>query len=205
MTDKKIIIIALILALALGVGGWIYSKNKPSPGPATISEPEGIIIPGLALGNEKAPVTIEEYTNFLCPACGDFALDTLPKIEQDYIKTGKARMIFYILSPLEINQASFCAEKSGKFIEYHDYLFGHQEEISSEQNIFDFASAVGIGMEDFNACYNSEQAVTVAQAWHQEAQKRGVEATPTFFINGEKLVGALSYEEFAKIIDSKLK
>jgi protein-disulfide isomerase len=204
MSDKKIIIVALILACGLVVGGWIFSKNKPLPGPATISGSIETKIPGISLGDEKAPVIIEEYTNFLCGACANFALTTLPKIEENYIKTGKVRMIFYIFPPAEISRASYCANQAGKFLTYHNYLFQNQSQITKEQDVLDLAKTVGLG-EEFDKCYNGEEAAKAAEDWLARGEEKEVTATPTFFINDEKIVGVQSYEEFEKVIEQKLK
>lgn len=205
MSDKKFIIFAVILALALGIGGWIYSKNKQNPGPAAISGNGEVKTAGISFGDAKAPVLIEEYTNFLCPACATFAIETLPQIEENYIKTGKARIVFFIYPPIELSRAAFCVSKTDKFIEYHNYLFKNQTNIKQESNIFDAIKDLGINSDQFNECYNSKEAEEVAKNWLSEGQKRGVEATPTFFINGEKFVGAQPYADFENIIEQKLK
>lgn len=204
MSDKKIIIIALVLAAGLAIGGWIYSKNKPVPGPAAISNPTETKTAGISIGDQNAPVTIEEYTNFLCGACGSFAINTLPKIEENYVKTGKVKMVFYVFPPLELGRSAYCANQTGKFLEYHNYLFEHQSEITKEQDILDFAKTIGLD-DNFDKCYNGEEATKAAQDWLAKGQEAGVTATPTFFINGEKLVGALPYEDFEKVIEQKLK
>ncbi len=144
MSDKKIIIIALLLAFVLVIGGWAYTKNKPNPGPAAISGSQGQKTGGIMVGDENAALTIEEYTNFLCPACANFALGTLPKIQEEYIKTGKVKMVFYIFPPIELAKAAFCADKSNKFTEFHDYAFAHQAEITGQEDIFDRISAIGL-------------------------------------------------------------
>ena len=207
MSDKKIIIIAVILALILIGAGWFYSKNKPSQNPASVSNAvtstsEGI--PGIVLGNENAPVTIEEYTNFLCSHCADFALQTLPKIEQNYISTGKVKMVIYVLPPYELARAGYCANQAGKFLELEDYIFNHQADIKQAQDVLDAAKKLGLG-DSFEQCYNSDSANKASQDWYNKATENKVEGTPTFYINGEQIVGALPYEDFQKAIDSKLK
>lgn len=203
MSDKKIIIIAVILAVAVVIGGWLWSRQSPDG--SQKDDRQGAKTTGIVIGNESAPVTIEEYTNFLCPACGLFARETLPQIEENYIKTGKVKFVFYVFPPLELSQAAFCSQSQGKFLDYHNYLFGHQPEIKGEEQVLEFAKNVGIDMEKFQRCYASSEAKSAGEAWLSDGQKRGVTATPTFFINNEKLVGAQPYSEFQKIIDSKLK
>ena len=207
MSDKKIIITAIILSLALIGGGWYYSKNHP-PTAAIVNSPKTNQLPvsvaGISLGNPAAPVVIEEYTNFLCPACASFALVTFDQIKEDYIKPGRVKFIFYIFPPLELAQAAICAEEQGKFAEYHAYVFEHQTQITKEGDLKDFAVNVGIDGTQFAACYAKEEIKTKAAKWTEEGNKREIDSTPTFFINGQKLVGAQPYSDFKKIIDEKL-
>ncbi len=201
MSNKKIIFIAVFLAvLAIGVG-WFWSRqNLVSVVPGPVPSQSARII----FGDKNAPVLIEEYTNFLCSACANFAQNVLPKIEANYVKTGKAKIVFYVLGPQELGQAAYCADKAGKFTEYHDYLFAHQSEITSEQAVLDAAVSAGLEAASFNNCYNSQGAKDIAQAWAAQAQDKGVSATPTFFINGEKIEGVQPYDDFAKVIEQKL-
>lgn len=202
MADKKIIMMAVVLAIVLVIAGWIWSRQTTQDN----SEDNQITkTAGIVIGNENAAVTIEGYTNFLCSACGFFVQDTWPQMTQNYIKTGKVKFIFYIFPPLELAKAAFCAQDQDNFLAYHDYLFSHQEEIKNEEQIFEFAKNVGLDSEKFNQCYLSDEAKNAADGWLKDGQKREVMQTPTFFINGEKLVGAQPYAEFQKIIDSKLK
>ncbi|MDD5589982.1 MAG: thioredoxin domain-containing protein [Candidatus Portnoybacteria bacterium] len=205
MSDKKIIIVAVILSLGLIGAGWYYGKDKPNPGPAAITTPVEENISGIVFGDENAPVTMETYTNFLCPACGHFALNIYPKIQENYVKTGKVKMVFYIFPPYELGKAAFCAQKQGKFLEFHDKIFAKQSEIQSEENVFSIMTEIGLDMESFHQCYNGQDAQKAAESWLSQGEKKEVEATPTFFINGQKVVGALEFEEFQKIIDEKLK
>jgi protein-disulfide isomerase len=209
MTDKKIIVIALILAVLVIGGGWYYSTH--SPGTASISEQSGsptplasATEPGIIFGNPSAPVTMEEYTNFLCPACMNFATQTFGKIKDDYIATGKVKIVFYIFPPLELSKAGLCADEQGKFIEYHDYVFSHQSQITDEAVLQDFAVNAGLDGNAFATCYASTKFDDKIQKWIDEGQARGVDSTPTFFINGQKFIGAQPYEEFQKLIDQKL-
>ena len=208
MSDKKIIIVAIILSALVIGGGWYYSQNRPQP--AAISQPEQTPLaaatePGISFGNPDAPITMELYTNFICPACGNFATETFGQIKDNYIANGKLKMVFYIFPPIELSKAGLCAEEQGKFIEYHDYVFSHQAQITDEEILKDFAINAGLDGQKFNECYAApDKFKDKIQKWFDEGQARGVDATPTFFINGQKFVGAQPYEEFQKIIDQKL-
>lgn len=209
MKDKKIIIIAVVLAALLIGYGWYYQKKNPAP-PATISQPESSVgenqewALGIVVGKQDAPVTIEEYTNFLCPACGNFATYTLPAIQEKYVKNGQVKMVFYILPPLELSQAALCADEQGGFLKYHDYLFKNQSEITSVEALKTMAEKAGLAKETFSQCLDSKKYEKLATSWYEDATKRQVEATPTFYVSGEKLVGAYPFEKFEEVIKGKL-
>jgi len=207
MSDKKLIAFSLFFAALLIFGGWYYSKNgpqqaailpSPATGQATIAEK------GIVIGNPDAPVTMEEYTEFLCPACGRFANQTLPQIKEDYVKTGKVKLVLYVFPPFELGNAALCANEQGKFSEFHDYIFLHQKEITGEEDIKNYAINSGLNAQEFNTCYAQDKYKNKLSNWYNEGGKRGVTATPTFFINGQQFVGAYPYADFKKIIDEKL-
>jgi len=125
------------------------------------------------------------------------------KIEENYIKTGKVKIVIYVLPPLELARAGFCANQAGKFLEFNDYIFNHQADITREDALLSAAKNMGLG-DGFEQCYNSDLAKTAAQDWYNKANEIKIEGTPTFYINGQQIVGAQPYEEFQKIIDSKL-
>ncbi len=202
MSDKKIVIFAVIVSLLLIGGGWYYSKQAPSSPPAPKSS--GALEPGILVGNPSAAVTMEEYTSFSCSACGSFAAGALGRIKDDYIKTGKVKMVIYVLPPYEFGWAALCAEEQNKFVELHDYIFAHQSQITQESRLKDAAVNARLDSAKFNVCYASGKYADKATKWSEEAMERSVEATPTFFINGQKLIGAQPYDDFKKIIDEKL-
>jgi len=208
MSDKKIIVTALILSVLLIGAGWYYSKYGVSPAaisnPKTTPTPEAKVSAGIPYGNPDAPVVIEEYSSFLCGACVNFHSQTFGQIENDYIKTGKVKFVFYSFPPYELGAAAFCAQAQGKYNDYSDYLYSHNQNIKAAQDLIDFAVNAGLNQETFKQCFDSKEAKDAAQNWTAEGEKRGVEATPTFFINGQKLVGAQPYADFQKIIDEQL-
>lgn len=206
MSDKKIIVSAIVLSAVLIAGGWYYSKYGPPL--ASIGEqtptPTPTIVEGISYGNPEAPVVVEEYFSFLCGACVNFANQTFPQLDEKYIKTGKVRFVFYSYPPYELGAASYCVEKSGKYKEYADYLYAHNSEIQEPQDLIDFAGAIGLNTEEFKICFESDEAMQRAQDWHAAGSEKGIDATPTFYIDGEKFVGAQPLSEFEKIIDKKL-
>lgn len=160
-------------------------------------------------GDKNAPVAIIEFSDFQCPYCGRFVTQTLPQIEEKYVKTGKVKMVFRNY-PLPFHQfaqkaaeASLCTKEQGKFWEYHDILFNNQTALSID-NLKQYASKLGLATDKFNQCLDSGQMADKTKKDFEDGVKYGVEGTPAFFINGELLVGAQPFSAFEQIIEKKL-
>ncbi len=163
-----------------------------------------------ALGKADAPVTIIEYASLTCPHCAEFDRDTLPKIKQNWIDTGKAKVVFrdFPLDGLALRAAMLarCAPPQ-RYFGFIDMLFQNQptwvRATDPEQALEHIAKLGGMSDEQFQSCMKNEELANAVAASGQTAQKEyGVESTPTFFINGTKLVGALSYDEFDKALSA---
>lgn len=204
MKDKKIIASAVVLAAIIIGASWYFSKHGTPPASILSPSPTPVLEKGIVFGNPDAPVTIEEYTNFLCPACARFGSVTFEQIKEDYVKSGKVKFVIYVYPPQELSKAALCAQEQDKFASFHDYFFAHQSELASEADVFIFAVNAGLDDAAFRSCYNSTKYDEKTTKWFSEGEARGVDSTPTFFINGQKFIGAQPYEEFKKIIDQKL-
>src|SRR4030042_4463949 len=203
MSNKNLFTSVLVLALIAVIGSWIWSQSKNSLEPAAIVDlvPEEM---GIILGSENASLTIKLYTNFTCPACASFAVDVFPKIEENYIKTGKAKMIFYLVGYEETVKAGYCANKLGKFADFHNQIFIHQKEMTEESMIFDLAKAAGLNEDDFKNCYLSDEAAKAGRGWIDKAQADNVSVTPTIFIGDQQFDGVKSYDEYEAAIEDIL-
>ncbi len=135
----------------------------------------------------------------------------LQQLAPGYIETGKAKIVynnFPIIGPESVAaaQAAECAADQNKFWAYGDYLFAHQGAENSGafsvDNLKAFAAQLGLNTLTFNACFDSGKYAGLVQQQFQEGQQRGVQATPTFFINGQKYEGVLSYDQLAALIDA---
>jgi len=198
-------IMVLSVAALLIFGAWYYSKNSSKKATISPSAAKAVVTEkGIVIGNPDAPVTMEEYTEFLCSACARFSSQTLPQIKEDYVKTGKVKLIIYVAPPFELGNAALCADEQGKFSEFHNYIFLHQKKIKSKEDVKNYAINSGLNAQEFNACYALNKNQDKLSKWYEEGTKRGITATPTFFINGQKLVGTYPYADFKKIIDEKL-
>ncbi len=169
--------------------------------------------PAAVKGDEDAKVTIVEFTDYECPFCSRHFTQTDPQVQQEYVDTGKVRYITRDLPlPFHSNahiasQAARCAGDQGKYWEMHDVLFENQEEWSTGDAAASFdayAAELGLNVGTFSSCVSNE---THAQAVDDDlalAGRVGASGTPTFFINGQILVGAQPFEAFKTLIEKEL-
>jgi protein-disulfide isomerase len=170
--------------------------------------PEGDI----SLGSDKAPVTVIEYASMTCPHCAHFAAETFPELQKRYIDTGKVRFIFREFPLDALAAAGFmlarCAGKD-KFMPIVETLFAKQPEWMVQkplQPLMDIAKQFGFTQQSFDQCLANQQVLDAIQAVRDRAAtKLGVNSTPTFFVNGKRLVGDQSIDAMAKAIDPYLK
>jgi protein-disulfide isomerase len=161
------------------------------------------------LGDEKAPVTIIEYSDYQCPFCERFFTETEPLIRKEYIETGKVKMIYRDFPlpshpyALPAALAANCAKDQGKFWAYHDVIFKKQNELGNLDYI-QVAKDLGLNVNEFKSCFDSKKYNSKIQKDYEEGSSIGVNGTPTFFINGRQVVGAQPYESFKTVIDQEL-
>lgn len=161
------------------------------------------------IGAKKPKVTIIEFSDYACPYCARFALEVEKKIVENY---GNVVKLVFRDMPVhgEISykaaMAANCAMEQGKFWEYHYLLFERQKDWYSNESLFyNYAEELGLNATQFKDCFDSEKYRSEIEKDAMDAQSYGVTGTPTFFINGEMVVGYRSYENFAKLIEEKLK
>jgi protein-disulfide isomerase len=182
----------------------IVAENVKAAG----SAPEAKVEVGTApvLGPKNAPVTIVEWSDFQCPYCGRVE-PTLQQLREEY--KGKIR-IAWKNQPLSFHpnampaaEAAMAADEQGKFWEFHDALFKRQNELGPA--LYDeVAKEVGLDMNRFHASVEAHKHAAQIKADMAAGSSLGAEGTPTFFINGKKLVGALPLDSFKQVIDAEL-
>ena len=162
------------------------------------------------IGNADAPVTIIEYASATCPHCADFHIKTFGRIKKNYIDTGKVKFIFREFPFDDLALAAFmvarCAPKD-KFFGVLDILFEEQETWSRSKDprgeLLKIARLAGFSEKDFDACLkNNEIAQGIIGIRNKANKSYGINSTPTFFINGERLNGNFPYEKFKELIDA---
>lgn len=179
-----------------------------APTPATVSSDFAF-----ALGNPDAKVTIVEFTDYQCPYCNQFAINTLPNLIEEMVETGR---VYYIVKdfPLEsihpdartAHNAARCANEQGAYWEMHDVLFERQAEWSGQssqvpQILTNMATELGLDKSSFESCLTANKYDVAVQANIQEGAALGLQGTPSFFINGYPLTGARPIEHFQFAVD----
>lgn len=160
-------------------------------------------------GDVNAPVEIIEFSDFECPFCQRFYSETLPQIEQNYIATGKVKLIYRDF-PLSIHanaqkagEASECAGEQGKFWEMHDAMFESTTGLGVA-SLKAMASNIGLDTAEFNTCLDSGAMAAEVRADMAAGTQAGVTGTPSFFVNGVKISGAQPYQVFQAAIEAAL-
>lgn len=183
---------------------------------ATLASPALAITPvgpdDMVLGLASAPVTVIEYASASCPHCARWSIDVFPEFRRRFIQTGQVRYVMreFLTDPAELAAAGFLTARCGGREHYFDILeavFAAQAEVYQSRDIAGPLSRVaqrfGIDRAQFNACLNDQAALRALNARvNRYAQDDGVEATPTFIVNGRRMVGEQSIEALAAAIAS---
>ncbi|MBR9704123.1 DsbA family protein [Candidatus Pacearchaeota archaeon] len=201
-----IIIVIILLVLLTFISLNFYSEKESFKNKEKISiDFEKYTIQG----NPNAQVTLVEYSDYQCPFCKKFTLETLPLIKKEYIDTGKINFIFKDF-PLEIHKdakisaiAAHCSGEQNKYYEYHDLLFENSRNFSNE-NFIKWAKDLDLDVDLFSQCLNDSIQLKKVENSLKEAMDLGVKGTPTFFINDLKLQGPQPYAAFKQLIESEL-
>lgn len=169
-----------------------------------------------AEGKENAPVTIVEFSDYQCPFCRRAFEDSLKQVRKDYVETGKVRILFrdFPLSFHPMAQVSAesarCAGDQDKYFLMHDKMFDEQEKQGqgtvqfTVADLKKWAKEIGLDEQKFNTCVDSGKYTKAVQDDFNAGAAAGVSGTPTFFINGQQLVGAQPYSAFKAVIDAEL-
>jgi len=232
--ELQLALISLIFLIFIGV--FIYTQRDRLPGVSknleeklpvatTAIEPTINLSDSPYLGNPQAKVKIIYFVDFQCPFCQRFDLTTLPLLERDYLKTGKA--VLYVKNFQFLGQDSVTAGMAGKCLvqqiktnglsyedsywPWHKAMFQHQDEenggwgsATDIKNLVGELKLPGIDIERFNQCLDQGEQRQAIEEERREAEGFGIQGTPGFFINGERLDGAQPYSAFQKVLERHL-
>ncbi|HEX4407712.1 MAG TPA: DsbA family protein [Xanthobacteraceae bacterium] len=164
------------------------------------------------IGSEKAPVTIVEYASMTCPHCAHFSETTYPELKKRYLDTGKARYTLRSFPLDALAAAGFMVARcagNDKYMPVVETLFAKQVDWIVKEPIpplMGIAKQFGMTEDAFKACLSNQKELDAIQGVRDRAvEKLGINSTPTFFVNGKKLVGDVTIDQMSKEIDPYLK
>ncbi|KER05605.1 Na antiporter NhaA 2 protein [Marine Group I thaumarchaeote SCGC AAA799-E16] len=172
------------------------------------------------LGDPNAPLSIIEFSDYQCPFCARFYVQTLPLLKSWYIETGEVNFVYRDFpipnhpNAMPAAVASECADDQGKFWEYHDILFIKQdtwkklEGMDAITAFKEYALELNLDAESFDSCFDSGKYVEEVNQDLSEGRSYKISGTPTFFIGNEEIgyssmFGAKSFSDFQTIIEEK--
>lgn len=194
---------------------------QPSTGalPSSQPVPSGPVNVGVGnypiRGNANAKVTVIEFADFRCPFCEEWFQTIEPNLIKDYVNTGKIQFAwrnYAFLGPASVLAANAgeCANEQNQFWAFHDYMYQHQPDESDTSmytvdNLSQIAGNLGMNQSQFQSCLSSKKYNNLVTKDMTEGQAAGVSGTPTTFINGVSIVGAVPYSQIKAAIDNDLK
>jgi protein-disulfide isomerase len=222
LEQRKRLLVAGMTIAALAFVGLIVYLGALSRSQAAIkidlAEVEtGITEDGFPYqGSPDAPVKFIEYSDYLCGHCRNFALETEPKIVNDYVATGKVQYIYhyYALGEAQIllEEAGHCAADQGHFWPYNKLMFENQGRFRTVESLEDlqallneFAQQADLDVAEFETCWNSHQHQQNIVELVLSAFELNINGTPTFSIQGKLIVGNQPYQVFQQAIEASLK
>jgi protein-disulfide isomerase len=177
-------------------------------------------VDGRTCGEDSAPVKIVELSDYQCPFCKRFVDSTEPLVESEYIEKGLVQLEFCNLAITGGNaaaddneatlaaEAAECANDQGRFWEYHYKLYAEQNGENKgaflPEKLKQFAADLGLDEAAFDACLDSHKHIGQIEEDRTRATELGARGTPSFLIDGELVVGALSFEEFRSYVEKAL-
>ena len=197
-------VLFLILPTLKPVGTITYTPMKNGP---------QVNISGM--GDPNAPVKVIEYSDFQCPYCLRFLNDTEQQIIDTYVTTGKVYFEYHSFGSFigaesgRAAEAAYCASDQGKFWEMHDIIFSNQGAENSgalaDNRLTAYAAKIGLDAGKFSDCFSSGKYASRVSQDGVDAQSAGVQATPSFVVNGTLVEGAQPFSAFQTKIDALLK
>lgn len=211
--------VVLVTAAAVLIGVAIIAFARPpetTPGAELITPPTAYaaaLVDGEAVGVAGAPVVLEVYSDFQCPACRQFVTQLLPRLMTEFVAPGTLRIeardidILGTGTPsesLELAAGAACAAPQGRYWQFHDYVFWNQgRENKGDHNtafITQVADAAGVDRAAWDTCFARPDARTPIKTTTSAALGLGINSTPTLVVNGQQFAGVPNYDQLAALI-----
>lgn len=220
--------ILAVVAVVIGVSGYFWYTSAPSNpldnaqatallGAANAQEAGAEVdtstVIDMAIGNPDAPVTVIEYASYTCPHCGRFHTGPFKELKADYIDTGKInfiyREVYFDRFGLWASAVARCAGPD-KFFGITDLLYSGQSEWTRAgggdpsaivDELRKIGRLAGLSSDAIEACLQDGDNLRTLVAWYQEnAERDGVQSTPSFIIDG-RMYNNMGYDEMKRLID----
>ncbi|MDH5463429.1 MAG: thioredoxin domain-containing protein [Nitrosopumilus sp.] len=212
MTKLQLLAIPIIIGIATAMFLAFYSESENDSKSLTLSR---LIENGSpVLGDLNAQITILEWGDYQCTFCYKFHRDTLNVIIDDYIKTGKAKLVFrdFPLNGPDSSlaaEASYCADEQEKYWQYHNELYrnweGERTGWITRESLDRFATTIDLNLDEFNKCLDSHKYQNTVNINYEFGKDIGIDATPSFLVfNDHKIIkirGNQPLEVFLKSFD----
>lgn len=205
----------ILTVVVIGMAGlFVVTKKSSAPEATTNTDAKVVTASDHVRGDRNAPVTVIEYGDFQCPACGAF-YPIVKTLEANY--AGKVRFVFRHFPLIQIHPNALAAARAaeaagmqGKFFEMHDKLYETQsvwgESTTNQQALFEgYAQELGLNMAQFKVDYVSDKVATIINNDQASGQKAfNIDSTPTFILNGVKIKNPQGVDEFSKLLDAEI-
>ncbi len=211
---------AVLLLIAIIVGSSLIQKGQPIAAITPITPIERPNAQGTAMGNPDAPVRIDVFEDFQCPACQFYTQNVEPQVMTELVATGQVYYVFRQYPFLDDSSAtqesdqaanaSLCAADQGRFWDYHDMLYtnwdGENQGSFNDRRLVAFAEELKLEMDSFNKCFKANSHKSQISQDLQDAIRMGISGTPSLFVNG-KIVAPQqvpTFEEIKAAVDAAL-
>jgi protein-disulfide isomerase len=212
MTKLYLLAIPIVIGIITGMFLAFFPESQNDSKLLTTSK---LIEKGSPImGYLDAPITILEWGDYQCTFCYRFHENTLNIINEDFIKTGKVKLVFKDFplngpDSLLAAEASYCAEDQEKYWQYHDELYknwgGERTGWITRESLDRFAVTIGLGLVEFNTCLDEHKYQNRVITHHEFGKEIGIDATPSFLVfNDQKIIkirGNQPLEVFLKTFD----
>jgi len=209
---------AVLLLIAIIVGSSLFQNSQPIAEITPITPLERPNAQGTAMGNPDAPVRIDVFEDFQCPACQYFTQNVELQVMNELVATGQVYYVFRHYPFLDDSSAtkesdqaanaSLCAADQGRFWDYHDLLYtnwnGENEGSFNDRRLVAFAEELKLDMSPFNDCFKANSHKSQINQDIQDALRMGISGTPSVFVNG-KIVSPSqvpSFEDIKAAVDA---
>lgn len=212
---SKLVFLAIPIVVGIVTGMFLASLYSETDSDNSLTAAKLINNASPILGDKDAPITIVEWGDYQCTFCYKFHQSTLNTIKEDFIDTGKVKLVFrdYPLNgpdSLLAAEATHCANNQDKYWQYHDELYknwgGERTGWITIESLNRFAETVNLNIDEFNACLGDHTYQDMVIAQYEHGQEIGIDATPSFLVFDEqktiKIRGNQPLETFLRTFDA---